>query len=333
MKAVIPTAGEGTRLRPFTHTVPKVLLRVADKPILQHIIDKLIDVGVEEVTCVVGYLGKQIEAFVRETYPDLPTNFVEQEEPRGLGHAIHLTAEHHRADDSPLLIILGDTIIDADLSELKDAGRNMIGVREVDDPSRFGVVEVEDDRILSMVEKPEDPPSNLAIVGVYYLTQAAPVYDALAKSVEREETTKGEIQLTDALQKALDEGFEMHTFSVSGWHDCGTPESLLETNRNMLEQRFPKVSEEFQAKYPTIRVHPPVYIAPSADISDSIVGPNVSIGEGVKLKRSIVRNSILNEKSSVQNVILADSIIGSEARVRESSLRMNVGAQSEVIFD
>jgi glucose-1-phosphate thymidylyltransferase len=333
MKAVIPTAGEGTRLRPFTHTVPKVLLRVADKPILEHIIDKLIDVGVDEVTCVVGYLGKQIEDFVKETYPDLKTNFVEQEEPRGLGHAIHLTAPFHRDDDTPLLIILGDTIIEAELSELKDAETSMIGVREVEDPRRFGVVETDGDQVKSMVEKPDDPPSNMAIVGIYYLTNAAPVYDALAENVKNEEKTRGEIQLTDALQKAIDNGLTMRTFPVEGWHDCGTPETLLETNRKMLEKRFPDTSEELQKKYPTLRAHPPVYIADSAEISDSIVGPNVSIGEGVKLKRSIVRNSILNEKSSVQNVILADSIIGSEARVRESSLRMNVGAQSEVIFD
>lgn len=333
MKAIIPTAGVGSRLRPFTHTVPKVLLQVADKPILGHIIDKLIENGVDEVTCVVGYRGDMIKDYVRKKYTNLTTNFITQEKPRGLGHAIHLTANLYKDNSDPLLIILGDTIIDADLSTLKGSSHSMIGVREVADPTRFGVVEMHNGRIKQMIEKPANPTSNLAIVGIYYLTSPSELYSALEENMRMSQETLGEIQLTDALQRMLENGVEMGTFPAEGWHDCGHPSSLLATNESILSQRFCNTADETQQENPTARIKPPVYIDPSATVEDSIVGPNVTIGANVHLRRSIVSNSIINAGAEVENVVLANSIIGNNARVKEASMRLNVGDQSEVVFD
>ena len=332
MKAIIPTAGVGSRLRPFTHTVPKVLLQVADKPILGHILDKIIEIGVGEATFVVGYLGSMIEDYVRRAYPGLRANFVEQADPRGLGHAILLTAPHHRDDSEPVLIILGDTILDADLSVLRGADSDMIGVCEVDDPRRFGVVELDGERIVSMVEKPEHPPSKMAIVGVYYLRRPAVLFDALERNVAEGRLTKGEIQLTDGLARMIEEGATMRAFPVKGWHDCGKPETLLATNEALLRERFGGEAGWVEARYPRTRINPPVYIDPTAVLTDAIVGPNVTVGAGATISQAIVRNSIVNAGAEVQNVILTDSIIGNDARVRESSLRLYVGDRSEILF-
>jgi glucose-1-phosphate thymidylyltransferase len=332
MKAIVPTAGVGSRLRPFTHTVPKVLLQVADKPILGHILDRIIEIGVNEVTFVVGYRGQMIEEYVRRAYPNLCANFVEQPDTRGLGHAILLTASHHRADTEPVLIILGDTILDADLSVLRGAQSDMIGVCEVEDPRRFGVVQLDGDRIVSMVEKPEQPPSNLAIVGVYYLRRPADLFAALERNVEEGRLTQGEIQLTDGLARMIEQGATMRAFRVKGWYDCGTPESLLATNEVLLRERFAEGAETIQARYPGARITPPVYVDPSAQLGNCIVGPNVTVGAGAHISQAIVRNSIVNAGATVQNVILTDSIIGNDARVQESSLRLYVGDRSEILF-
>ena len=334
MRAIIPTAGMGSRLRPFTHTVPKVLLQVADKPILGHILDKLIAIGVRHVTFVVGYLGDHIESYVQTFYPHLETAFVEQAEPRGLGHAIHLTAPTHRDCDEPILIILGDTIIDVDLDLLGQADTDLIGVCEVQNPSRFGVVELDgDNRISAMVEKPETPPSNLAIVGIYYLRQPAALYEALDANIREGRLTRGEIQLTDALQRMIESGIPMCAFKVSGWHDCGKPESLLQTNHALLQQRFQTLSMDVLKHFPSVRFRPPVFVAPTAHLAESIIGPNVTIADGARVTQSIVQNSIINQGAQVENVILSNSIIGNDAQVREKALRLYVGDKSEVLFD
>lgn len=333
MRALIPTAGVGSRLQPFTHAVPKVLLQVADKPILAHIVDRLIEEGVQHMTFVVGYRGDMIEAFVREHYPGIHALFVQQEEPRGLGHAIYITRELQADANEPLLIILGDTLLEADLRVLQDAQTSLIGVKTVDDPRRFGVVEMQNGRIVRMVEKPERPASNLAIVGAYYITDPDHLYRMLESNIRQGVLTKGEIQLTDALQKMIDDGAEMGTFEVEGWHDCGTPETLLYTNRVLLKARFMDDADSLETRYSTAKIKPPVWIAPTAKIRDSIIGPGVTVAAHAELENVIVRNSIVSQHARVRNVYLADSVIGNHAIVSEPALRLYVGDNSEIIFE
>jgi glucose-1-phosphate thymidylyltransferase len=333
MRAIIPTAGLGSRLRPFTHTVPKVLLQVADKPILGHILDRLIEEKISDVTFVVGWLGDMIEEYVRSEYKQLKSTFVVQEEARGLGHAIYLTRDAMADCDEPVLIILGDTIVEADLSILHKAKTDLIGVCEVKDPSRFGIVELDGKRISRMVEKPARPKTNLAIVGVYYIRDISILYDCLQDNIDNGVLTKGEIQLTDALQRMLEKGVVMRSFKAEGWYDCGKPETLLETNRILLEKKHSDGAKELARRFPTATFKPPVYVAPNAEISDSIIGPSVTIGDGAKISCSIASNSIINAGATVRNILIGESIIGKDALVERKAVRLNVGDGSEVVFD
>ncbi|MBD3368193.1 MAG: NTP transferase domain-containing protein [Candidatus Eisenbacteria bacterium] len=327
MKAIIPVAGIGTRLRPHTHTIPKALVQVAGKPILGHILDELVPLGVEDVVLVTGYMGDRVRSYMEQAYADLNVCYVHQEERQGLGHAIFLTREC--IGDEPVLIILGDTIVTADYSALLSDERTLIGVKEVEDPTRFGVVEVEDDMVQGLVEKPDVPPSNLAIVGLYNIAETGALFDGLAEIIDRGITTKGEYQLTDALRIMLEAGIEMGTFEVEGWYDCGLPDTLLETNRFLLERSGGNGSGVAGEDSVIIQ---PVSIDPTAVISRSIVGPFVSVAAGSRITDSVVRDSILNANAEVERSLLDRSLIGEGALVRGHYQRLNVGDSSEIVI-
>ncbi len=323
MRAIIPVAGIGTRLRPHTHTIPKALVQVAGKPILGHIIDQLVPLGITDIVLVTGYMGERVKEYVAEAYPDLAACYVDQEERKGLGHAIFLTREC--VDDGPSLIILGDTIVTADFQALVKRRATAIGVKAVDDPRLFGVVEVEGGVVKSLVEKPDLPPSNLAIVGLYLIQNTGVLMECLAEIVDRDIRTKGEYQLTDALKIMLERGERMEPFEVEGWHDCGRPETLLETNRFLLE-RAGNGAPEIAGSV----IIPPVSIDPSAVIENSILGPFVSIAAGSRVENSIVRDSIINSAAHVEMTLLANSLIGEGAVVRGHYQKLNVGDSSEI---
>ncbi|MFH1502894.1 MAG: sugar phosphate nucleotidyltransferase [Candidatus Eisenbacteria bacterium] len=323
MKAIIPVAGIGTRLRPHTHTIPKALVQVAGKPILGHILDELKPLGITEVVLVTGYMGERVKEYVAEAHPDLDACYVDQEERKGLGHAIYLAREC--VDGGPVLIVLGDTIVAADFSAFVGGDRTLIGVKEVDDPRRFGIVEVHEGRVKSLIEKPDDPPSNLAIVGLYYIVNSNLLFECLSEIVERDIRTKGEYQLTDALILMLERGEDMGAFAVEGWHDCGLPETLLATNRFLLDRSGGNGGE-----HPGSIIIPPVSIDATALVEHSIVGPYVSIAAGSMVRESVVRDSILNANSTVERSLLTDSLVGEGARVRGSYRKLNVGDSSEI---
>ena len=221
MKAIIPVAGFGTRLRPHTHTQPKALMHVAGKPILAHILDELVTLGVREIVLVVGYLGEKIEAFARQHYADLELHFAVQEEPLGNGHAVYVAREH--LDGGPAIVLFGDTIIKGDLARLFRSDTSVAGVKEVDDPRRLGVVEL-DERgdIVHFIEKPDFPPTNLALIGVYYLLHSDRLRNALDRLVREDRKARGEFWLTDGLQLLVEAGERMRPFTLDHWYDCGT---------------------------------------------------------------------------------------------------------------
>ncbi len=326
MHAIIPVAGVGSRLRPHTYTLPKVLLNVAGKPILGHILDRLRDDGVTSATIVVGYMGNLVEAYVRTHHHDLDVNFVTQDELLGLGHSIWIARESFPAKGEPLLIILGDTIFDVDLKTVLSSDVSSLGVKIVDDPRRFGVAELSGGYISRLVEKPDNPTTNLAVVGLYFIKHPELLLECLNTIVSGDKRTKGEYQLTDALQMMIQQGEKFSTFTVDAWYDCGKPETLLSTNRHLL-QRDSKLREI--AGVVTI---PPVYIGANAEIINSIVGPFATIGEGAKVTDSIIRNSIIGDESSVSGVLLDNSIIGNNGVVKGGFKRVNAGDSSEVDF-
>lgn len=333
MKAIIPVAGIGSRLRPHTHTQPKVLLPVAGKPMLAHILDELVSLGFEEVTFIIGYKGEMIRDFVQSNYT-FKSNFVEQPEMRGLGHAIWLARPHHDTDE-PVLIVLGDTIFKADLKKVFEMPESALGVHEVEDGRRFGIVELDSKlEVKRLVEKPENPPTNLAIVGIYYITQPKKLFQALDEIVEKNVTTAGEIQLTDALQIMLDQGLPMRTFLIDGWYDCGKPETILSTNRDLLDKQMlgAKDYSNIADRYPDCVIKMPVAIHESAKIENCILGPHVSISAGSVLKDSIVRDSIIGEEAEVSSIVLNGSLISDKAKVVGNQVNLNVGDSSEIIM-
>lgn len=319
-KVIIPTAGEGRRLKPHTQTTPKVLLKVAGKPILGHIFDRLATLNPEEIIVVVGAQGKQIQHFLTQNYSQ-KFRFVEQQNPMGLGDAINRVADYFQ--EEPVMILLGDTILDLDFSSF--IGReNLVGVKPVPDPQRFGIVETRSGYVTRITEKPLEPSSNLALVGIYYFTNAKALFDNLKKIISEGRKTRGEYQLSDALQEMIDSGIKIKTYPVDYWLDCGTPEALITTNRYLLQTNHYFTPRE------KVVIIPPVYIDDSAIIEESVIGPFVSISEQVEIRNSIIRDSIINQDSYVENCLLEGSILSENAVVRERARKLNLGAFSEM---
>ena len=320
--AVIPVAGSGTRLKPHTHTLPKALLTVAGKPILGHILDQVAAVRPEKVVLVIapGPQGERLREYALGR-DDLRVECVVQERPLGLGHAVAQARD--AVQGAPVLILLGDTIVRASLEPLVAEG-SRIGVHEVEDPRRFGVAVLQGARITSLVEKPEKPASNLALVGLYYLRNAPLLFRCLDELIASGSRTRGEIQLTDALQRMIAAGEDLRPFPVEGWYDCGKTETLLATNRALLDV------QSVTASRPGVVVLPPVALDPAADVLHAVIGPHASIGPGARVRRAVVRNSIINEGAIVEDILLDGSVVGERAVVRGAYQRLNVGDSSEV---
>ncbi len=323
MKVIIPVAGVGSRLRPHTHSTPKVLLPVAGRPILDHVLEPIARLQPEEVLFVVGYLGAEIESYIRAHY-SFKSRFVWQDQLLGLGHAINLAIKE--MSDSPLLVVLGDTIVEADLSKFIAAGDYVLGLRQVADPHRFGIAEVENGRVVRLEEKPAHPKTNLAVIGLYYFKDSRTLRQALKEHTESGKTTRGEVQFTDALERMIQSGTSFTPYEVSGWYDCGKKETVLETNRHFLEAVKSAVSKD------GCTIIPPVFIADSARVNASVIGPYVAISEHAVVESSVIKNSIIGPNAVVKNLILHDSLVGSNATLNGVSSVVNVGDSSETAF-
>lgn len=324
MRAIIPVAGIGTRLKPHTYSTPKVLLNVGGKPIISHILEKLIDEGIFKTTFVIGHLGDQIKDYITENYKSLKADFIEQTSMEGLGHAIYTAIPTF--DDDEIFIILGDTIFDVDLKSVFKSKYSSLGVKVVEDPRRFGVAVMENGFIRKLVEKPQTPVSHLALVGLYYMKNAESLKRALTKLVERDVRTKGELQLTDAIQIMIEDGEKINTFQVEGWYDCGKPETLLSTNQILLDQK--SVSKKFD----NVVINLPVYIAEDAKIENSVIGPYTTIDKGCRIKDCIIKNSIVGSNAEVSKSLLENSIIGNNSIIKGTFKRLNSGDSSEIDF-
>lgn len=315
-------------MRAHTTTQPKSLIPVAGKPILGHIVDTLRAAGINDFVFIIGYLGDKIEQYITTQYSDCNSTFVIQTLGKGTGHAIWL-ARHVLEDDEPILIVLGDTIFEADLAKVMAVGVSSLGVKKVEDPRQFGVAELnEDGSIRKLVEKPSIPKSNLALVGLYYVQETKILKECLDYNIEHEIRTQNEFHLTDALQCMMEKGVRIGTFSVENWFDCGKKDIILQTNRNLLRRDgLPPIPE---ALLKNNIILPPVYIAPNVRIENSIIGPDVSIGENAVILRSMVKNSIIGQHAQLQTAILDNSLIGSDAVVTGPSQSLNIGDGAEM---
>ncbi|MBL7776169.1 MAG: NTP transferase domain-containing protein [Saprospiraceae bacterium] len=332
MKVVIPVAGAGTRLRPHTYTQPKPLMPVAGKPIISFIIDKLAEAGLTDFVFVIGYLGDKVRDYIEQRYPQLKTEFVYQEYREGSGHAVWVAREAIAGPD-PVFIAFGDTIFDADLRQLLDSPTTCIGVKKVNDPREFGVAESDENgQVSRMVEKPRIPKSNMAMVGLYKIREVPALLAALEQMISEEHRTMGEIQLTDALQRMLEQGIPFKAIPINNWFDCGRKDVLLETNAMLLSQRgYATDAYRLPEFENTIIIHP-VAIGEKCQIANSIIGPHVTIGNNVTIQTSVIRDSIIGNYAALADVVLHRSVVGSDATIKGMNLSLNIGDNTEIDF-
>lgn len=328
MKIVLPMAGYGKRLRPHTWSKPKPLIPMAGKPMLSYVLDMFTPYpSIDEVIFIVGYLGEQIKVYVDQTYPDLNTRYVVQDEMLGQSHAIWLARE---GLEGPMLMAFVDTLIETDFSELPVEQADAVAwVRRVPDPRRFGVAEVGDDGwVKRLIEKPNDMSNNLAVIGFYYFKQSETLVDAIEEQMKRGVQLKGEYFLVDAINIMLEQGLQMRVEPIEVWHDAGTPDAILETNRYVLENI--RNNSDQAAKLEGVDVIPPVFIDPSAEVRQSVIGPHASIGADCIVERSKVKDTIIDYGSYISECSLSSSLIGRHARVIGCDLTLNIGDSSEV---
>jgi glucose-1-phosphate thymidylyltransferase len=330
MNVIIPLAGFGTRLRPQTYSKPKPLVGVAGKPVLGHILDKVeTEAEVDKVVFIVGYLGEQIEGYVKTAYPSLQGKYIVQQELNGQAPAILLAKD---LVSGPTFIVFVDTLADADLTALAhEPSDGVIYVKEVEDPRRFGVAQLDGaGYITKFIEKPATMENKLAVIGMYYVKDAAKLMAACEELIRRGAKTKNEYFLADAFNIMIEQGAKLRIQEVSVWLDCGTSQAVLDTNRHLLANGRDNSAEWKNGQCVVV---PPVNIHPSAQIVNSVIGPNASIGEGCHVENSVVRESIVEPGAEVIDHVLANSLIGRDAVLHGRPRRFNVGDNSVVGFD
>jgi glucose-1-phosphate thymidylyltransferase len=324
MKVIIPLAGKGTRLRPHTHLTPKPMLRVAGKPVISYLLDDLEKLGgIEQIIYITGHLKEKVEEYARTEY-DFPAVFVEQKVQNGTATAVELARPYV---DQPVLIIFVDTIFDADLSLVQNTDADgIIWVKEVEDYQRFGVVVTDAKGYMTkIVEKPSTPISKRANIGLYYIRNWKLLYEGISY-VMKQPANKGEYYLTDAFQYMIDKGARIKVVDVEGWYDAGKLDTLLDTNRAMLERgaaRGPR-----NAKNSTII--DPVYVEDDVVITNSTIGPNVSVHAGAVIEGSTLRDTIVGSRSTIRNSELHGSMIGDEVVLDGVKGQVTIGDNSEV---
>jgi glucose-1-phosphate thymidylyltransferase len=290
-------------------------------------VDQLLEAGINEFVFIIGYLGDKIQDYVREKYPDLNATFVHQSERHGIGHAILLTRNIVGNDE--MFIVLGDTICEYDIKELLDQPDSSLCVKRVDDPRDFGVVELgEDGFITRVVEKPQIPKSNMALVGIYLIRETSFLFNCLENNMRNQVMSRGEFSITDAIECMIEQGAKFRSFKVQNWFDCGKKETLLDSNATLLKKFGGIISPEHN--FENTIIIPPVSVAEGCDIKNSIIGPNVTIGEKTTINYSIIKNSIIGSFADLYDIVLTNSLIGSDTEVKGESRSLNIGDNTEI---
>ncbi len=323
MKVVIPLAGKGTRLLPLTKHTPKPLIRVAGRPVMDYVVDKLEELEVEELIFITGHLKEQVETYVRQTYPQ-SARFIEQKVQDGTAGAVNLARPYV---DGPLLIIFVDTLFDADLTLInRTKADGVIWAKEVEDYQRFGVV-VTDARghMTRIVEKPSEPISRLANIGLYYVRDWQNLFEGIEWTMSRPKQ-KGEWFLTEAFQYMIDHGRKIFTAEVGGWYDCGKVDTLLETNLHLLTHgraRRPPAKRG-------VTIHDPVYVADGVTLERCTIGPNVAIDEGTVVTGATLRDTMVGRDARIEDCIVTRSVMGDGAKVHGKTLDEMIATADEV---
>ncbi len=331
--ALIPAAGSGVRLRPFTFTRPKPLVYVAGKPILGHILDGL-DGVVDQVTVIVGYMAEKVEGYCQEAYGDhFDFRFVHQEDRQGLGHAVLQGRE--AVPPGGLIVTLGDEIFGMAYSDMLEAHHAAmpcdasVGYKIVEDPRNYGVMEMDADRtITAMMEKPREPTTDTAIAGAYIFEDSDRLFNALQEVVDKDIRTRGEYQLTDAMVLMSEAGAVFKGFHIERWYDCGRPDMLIRVNHRLLDDLPPANHVDPEAVLEQSVIVPPVAMEGGCVIKRSVVGPYVTVGRDTEIRDSVLSDCILAEGCDVRDVILHETVLADKVVVRGRSHKMVVGEQT-----
>jgi glucose-1-phosphate thymidylyltransferase len=344
MKGILLHGGHGTRLRPLTHTGPKQLLPIANKPMSEYCIESMKEAGVKDIVIIIGGIGSQK---VKDYYGNgekfgVNITYIPQDFPRGISHAISLCEDF--IDNEKFLVFLGDNIIQKPISEFgiefkKSNAAASILLCEVDNPSRFGIADIENGQIKKIVEKPKEPPTNLAVTGIYFLTPV--IFDIIRRL---KPSWRNELEITDALDMLLNENHVItYNMITDYWKDTGTPEDIIHANKAILENLTPDcrgkkestVSLEGKISVGNdslikneVRIKGPVIIGKNCEISgNAIIGPNTSIGNGCIISGGKIKDSIIMDNCEIgKNVNIKNSIISSNSSIKQNNI------QDEQIF-
>ena len=319
MKVIMPMAGKGTRLLPLTKRVPKPLVNVAGRPVMDYVMDALRQAGhLEELIIITGHLKEKVEQYIRDNY-DIPARFIEQKVLDGTAGAVNLARPYV---DGPVIVIFVDTLFDADLSIVKRSQDDgIIWTKEVEDYQRFGVVVTDQHgHMTKIVEKPNTPISRRANIGLQYVKDWRTLFDGIEHVLKSPPGKGGEFYLTDAFQYMVDQGKKLYVSEVGGWYDCGKVDTLLETNEHLLKHgraRMPKAESG-------VRIQEPVRIEEGVMLENSTIGPNVTIEAGSAIEGSTIANSILGRSVQVRNANVKGSVIGDKQIIEDKEMADSV---------
>lgn len=323
MQVIIPTAGKGTRLRPHTHLIPKPMLKVAGRPVMDWVMDKLTGLDVEELIFITGHLKEQVEAHARSSYA-IPSRFVEQKVQDGTAGAINLARPFIHG---PVMIIFVDTVFEADLSLAQTVDADgIIWAKEVEDYQRFGVVVTDADGYMTrIVEKPSTPISKLANIGLYFIRDVEALWAGI-DHVLAAPANKGEYYLTDAFQHMIEHGRKIRTAEVGGWYDCGQLETTIETNGILLAQGA-------AAHGPVghdVQIVEPVLIEPGCTLERCTIGPNVTLEAGTTVRDATIAQAIVGPGCTIERSHLTEAMLGASVRITDFTGAGSFGAHTEV---
>lgn len=317
-------AEKGEFLGSSPHSTPKGLVHIAGKPLIEHILNSISKLKIDKAIFIVDENYSELREILKNY--SFESVFIKQKEKKGVGHAIYGARKHCKNDD--VLILLGDSLIEVDWKNFPPRNcEGLIWTMKVKDPSNFGVVFKHDGFVTRLLEKPDNPISDEAIVGLYYFSNSNEVFDSLNHIISNEITNKGEYQLTDAIQFMISKGLKIKSLEVVDWYDCGNIPHILNTNRYLLSENKSRVSEVENSV-----ILKPVYIEKGAIIKNSIIGPFVSVGRQAVIKNSIIKESIINESAVVEDASLKECMIGKKTIIRGNAKKLNVGDNSEIHY-
>lgn len=324
MQVIIPLAGKGTRLRPHTHLVPKPMLKVAGRPVMDYVMDRLEGLPVSELIFITGHLKEQVEAYATSRY-NIPSRYVEQKIQDGTAGAVDLARPFVKED---VLIVFVDTVFEADLSLItRTDADGIIWAKEVEDYQRFGVVVSDADGFMTrIVEKPKEPISKLANIGLYYIRDTKALFAGI-DAVKAAPKNKGEYYLTDAFQHMIERGRRIKTAEVGGWYDCGEVGTLLESNGILLKQGRARRP----ASVPSgVTLVDPVYIEEGVTLKRCTIGPNVSLEAGTKVVGGSLTNTLVGQNALLTDCRLDGAILGDSVKVTGLRGSASLGSHSEL---